>query len=178
MFQNHFSFLRSFFKDSNRHSYITYETFKANIASEPEEERLYHALLQKTLSNRDKFPRKGSRGPVITSAWGEESEYKHAPCFWISSSKFIEFLEDEGYKDVDYAAKLLAKANYIAKFGDRYKKKHAVGGVDTTCYALFKNVYVPVTKDKKGSAKPSRSNSNLTTLILDDPDDGDDTRGS
>lgn len=153
--------------DSEAIEALIVKTYKANSIQEPEADRLYNALLQKALANRDKFIRKGSRGSSFTSAWGEEGDYKQHPCFWISSKKFTDFLKDEGYMDVNYAAKILAEAKYIAKFGDRYKKRHSVGGIDTTCYVLFKNAFTPVSKKTKKKSSFDTSKSQFSTLVSD-----------
>lgn len=149
------------------------ETYEANLELESPAVKIHDMLLQKILARRHLFPPKTGKLKLLDDALGEESNYNNVPCFWLTSKTFTDYLEDEGYVDIKAVCKLLHSEGCIAKFGDRYKKRYQISGVNNQCYAVYKDPWAPKADKSKKKSKPKSSiqNASKRATLLDDEEE-------
>lgn len=111
------------------------ETDRANNLRD-QDDCIYDLLQEKVLANCSKFP---LHADVHTAAsiWGERHILNNRRCVWIGEAHFDSFLAQGGINDRRWAVDQLYAKGYIAKFGDRFKKRHPICGAKPKCYCLF-----------------------------------------
>lgn len=115
------------------------EAAKANLPEESLADRAYNALLTFILQNRTQFPQENSVNgdrAITYGLWGVRGHNKHVPCIWIVAKKFEKCLNDAGLTDVVHVCKQLLPSGRIAKFGDKFRKYHNIGGLKVICYCI------------------------------------------
>lgn len=127
-------------------------------------EVIFESVKEQVLAHQEKFPKKNSDGCEYHGIWGERDTYKFAPCVWIAANRFDEFVENAGTRNSKELLAQFHSNNWLAKFGDRYKKDHPLGGTDVKCYCLLLG---------SASAPKARSTlvskrSQISSLLCDD----------
>jgi len=142
--------------DKNDYIVLLEDAFKQNA---PESDRLwawYEHLMTYITVHRNLFPRKGTLeqlGEDTTPVEGVIELHNYRACVWINYELFERTFGDRQLTPTKSTLDLMRSRNMIAYHGDRYKKNHNIGGIDTPSVCIYLNldptVKAPVKKKNK-----------------------------
>ena len=138
---------------------------------------VYEHIKRQVTDNWARFP-KEEEAKIATSLWGVRSTHQYCSCVWITAEHFQNFLDVAGEHNAKTVLPQLHQRGYVAKFGDRYKRSHTVGSVDTLCYCLLLQPASASTSKSKPKPKPKLPHRlSKPSLLADDEDSSDGGNG-
>lgn len=135
---------------------------------------VYDHIKRQVTDNWSRFP-KEEEAKFATSLWGVRSTHQYRSCVWITAEHFQAFLDAAGEHNTKTTLPQLHQRGYVAKFGDRYKRSHTVGSIDTLCYCLLLQPASAPTPKAKTKPRPNLTHGLSKPELLADtegPSDG------